>query len=781
MSDTTILDRLQTLQIYRLLQHVRNRNKEEIEKMLKFGVANLINLRDPENGLVALHLAASADNLDLVDFLLSRGAHPDVQDKGGHTPVMLAAELGSVDIVTRLSHSQANMRIVDSAGKGVLFYCISPKKSHACCLQVALENQADVNNVSSEGVHVFQLMCEKALVCTPICLMMVDAGADPNAKDTKTGVTALMEAAKAGSLQLVRAILKRGGTPEALDKRRCTAMHYAAMGGFFEVIQVLSAYSAPMNVIDLDVCSPLHYAAASGNADCCRFLAQRGCNPKLKNLKGSTPSQIAKERGHKAAVQELKTAERKQGNGKASKGGQAPTELWALTLYDWSHEHEAELRQAFGDETVNLHTFMSVLTKLKAPVSPDSLHAVISAHDKKKEGLINTADFIKGVNYVKKDVLLPSRVPKKGKEEKGGKGGKKKGKCTPPFPIFILPLEKMPRRPNGGPPLFMIEKYHSRWDSRRFDSKHPPEHPIMNDSMWYMDNPDTEYVDINVCVENGDLETMDLAFSQGVPVDVQDTFFRTPMITACDSGSLEVVQYLLSKGADVNRGDQFFWTPIHHAAHAGHVEIVELLVKAGADVNAQSLDGGTPLVRAIECGQSLCVHFLVKAGANVYLENKKGQNSLRVAQDFGNSTIIDIVKARMRSLPKSSGSMEDPGVKSQRPKPVKKKAVAAEHAAHTDTVTTMSGSKIVQLDLRSVSLQNARIRSMEANPVDITFQAKTVWGEPPTTSQLLSNIQRRRTPVTVDVDLEDLLMPYGQSIHRKIVELSKMKDLVLLR
>lgn len=44
-----------------------------------------------------------------------------------------------------------------------------------------------------------------------------------------------MEAAKAGSLQLVRAILKRGGTPEALDKRRCTAMHYAAMGGFFEV------------------------------------------------------------------------------------------------------------------------------------------------------------------------------------------------------------------------------------------------------------------------------------------------------------------------------------------------------------------------------------------------------------------------------------------------------------------------------------------------------------------------------------------------------------------
>lgn len=51
----------------------------------------------------------------------------------------------------------------------------------------------------------------------------------------KTGVTALMEAAKAGSLQLVRTILKKGGNPNALDRKRLTAAHYAAMGGFFEV------------------------------------------------------------------------------------------------------------------------------------------------------------------------------------------------------------------------------------------------------------------------------------------------------------------------------------------------------------------------------------------------------------------------------------------------------------------------------------------------------------------------------------------------------------------
>lgn len=52
-----------------------------------------------------------------------------------------------------------------------------------------------------------------------------------------TGVTALMEAAKGGSVPLVRAILQRGGNPNALDNMRLSVVHYAAIGGVFEVCQ----------------------------------------------------------------------------------------------------------------------------------------------------------------------------------------------------------------------------------------------------------------------------------------------------------------------------------------------------------------------------------------------------------------------------------------------------------------------------------------------------------------------------------------------------------------
>lgn len=51
--------RLQVLQIYRLLQCVHEGDKEQIEKMVKLGVENLINLTEPKDGTGVLHVAVS--------------------------------------------------------------------------------------------------------------------------------------------------------------------------------------------------------------------------------------------------------------------------------------------------------------------------------------------------------------------------------------------------------------------------------------------------------------------------------------------------------------------------------------------------------------------------------------------------------------------------------------------------------------------------------------------------------------------------------------------------
>lgn len=55
---------------------------------------------------------------DLLGFLLSRGALPDIQDKRGRTPAMLAAELGLDAAVELLAESRADLTLLDTEGKG---------------------------------------------------------------------------------------------------------------------------------------------------------------------------------------------------------------------------------------------------------------------------------------------------------------------------------------------------------------------------------------------------------------------------------------------------------------------------------------------------------------------------------------------------------------------------------------------------------------------------------------------------------------------------------------
>ncbi|XP_057678060.1 ankyrin repeat and EF-hand domain-containing protein 1a isoform X1 [Corythoichthys intestinalis] len=646
MTGKEVDERLQVLQIYRLLQYINENDRAQIETMVNLGVENLINFTEPKNGKGALHMAVAANNQDLTRFLLSLRAHPDVQNKKGHTPVMLAAELGNDGIVKMLAEHDADMKLQDSEGKGVLFYCIYPTKRHTRCMETVLEYHADVNNVSAQGTHVFQLMCQNAEDCAPMCHMMLAKGANPNATDEKTGVTALMEAAKSGSLELVRDILKRGGNPNALDQKRLSAVHYAAMGGFFEVLVLLSAFSADISIINVEECTALHFAAKTGNVNCCRFLAQRGANAKLKNVEGLLPRQIAKDAGFKPAMKELKKAEKQ----KANTDETLLTDLWALTLHDWSNEHESELLQAFDSPKVTGEQFTSVLTTLGAPVTEEQLELVISLHGGGRLASLNVSDFIKGVNYIKKPYLLLSYLPKKKKGGKKGKG-KKKPKFVLPMPICTLPQEFKPRREDGGPPEYMMETYKTE-DCSPLDEEPAPEHPVLDDTSWYTEKPDKIYLNINYLVKNGNIEALELAFSQRIPVDVQDPYYKTPLMVACAVGNLEVTRYLLQKSATVDLCDQFCWTALHHAAQAGKVEILELLLDAGADINAQTITGTTPLMIAIQSLHLSCVEFFFTAGANILMENKKEQTCLDVAVAFADGAIYQLVKEKYEAMPK---------------------------------------------------------------------------------------------------------------------------------
>ncbi|KAM8919812.1 ankyrin repeat and EF-hand domain-containing protein 1 isoform 2-T3 [Lycaon pictus] len=583
-----------------------------------------------------------------------------------------------------------------------------------------------------------------------------------------TGRTALMEASREGVIELVRGILERGGEVNAFDNDRQHAAHFAAKGGFFDILKLLFAYNGDMGLIAMNGNTPLHYAAMGGFADCCKYIAQRGCDLKWKNLDHKTPRTVAREGGFKAASKEIWRAERTAAK-LAWPGAKNPNPLWALRLHDWSLEHETFLREAFsfvdrGDGTVSKEDFVLTLEERQEFVTSEQLATIAQFHEKVRGSGVNINDFFKGTRYLSKSYVLGSYGPKK--KKKGMSKKVRKGKFVLPLPICIIPDHVFPHRSDGGPPYYMIETYKNVTDCNRFNRDRPPEHPIQDDSAWYIDDPGKVFSNINFITKAGDLASLKKAFESGIPVDMKDNYYKTPLMTACASGNIDTVKFLLEKGANVNATDNFLWTPLHFACHAGQQDIVELLVKSGAVIDALSINNSTPLTRAIESCRLDTVKYLLDIGANFQLENRKGHTAMDIAKAYADYRIISLIQEKLDNLPKPA---ENQKLKGKPPPKVKSEGLEIkkeeEPLVSVYSVPTVSEEKKKRKD--NVVYLNSLITSGHTKKVDITFIPRRTWSPEATTAELIRKRELRRERFSYEVDFEDFMMPFQKNITEK--------------
>ncbi|NWS67050.1 ANKE1 protein, partial [Crotophaga sulcirostris] len=767
--------RLLNLQVYKLLQCVHQKDKKQIEKLVQNGIPNLINFTEPMEGYSALHLACIKNDTDMCSFLLEQGAHPDVQDKMGRTPAMKAAELGHELALDLLAKAKADMTVVDNEGKGILFYCILPTRRHYHCVEIALDYGADVNNCTTNGKPVFLQACEQAHDIKEICLNFLERGANPNATNPATGRTALMEAAREGALELVRGLLEKGVDVDIFDHERHNAAHFAAKGGFFEILRIISAYNGDLGLISMNGNTPLHYAAEGGFAICCKFIGQRGCDPTWRNVLTKTPRAIAKEGGFKAAVAELRKIENTYKK-ESKPGAKEDNPRWALRLYDWSLEHQAALLKVFeaidqGDGTVAKEDFISVIQKHCTFVDAEHIQTIAEIHERSHPGEIIIEEFFKGSKYLQKKCLIASFEPK---GKKGKKGKKRRGKrgTAIPVPICVIPKNACPLREDGFP-VHMIEAVQSIADSDLFNRDHPSAHPVHDDRAWYIDEPRKIYMNINYLVRAGDVLSLQKAFEEGVPVDIKDKYYKTPLMAACSSGNIDIVQYLLEKGADVNAADNFMWTPLHHACYNGHIDIAKLIVKAGAAVDAPSIGNATPLMRAVEIGRLDIVYFLISAGADIQTINSNGKNVLDIAKEFADSRIIDLLQNELEKLPEVPEKKEAEKEEAVMPKSpstqmpvdvqdVKRESTpislpAEEESTHEKTTHSLKDSVICL---------NYSISRGATKKDDISFKPKQIWAPDAATEELVRKQELLRERFTLDGHSESSTTPFNRKVMK---------------
>ena len=139
----------------------------------------------------------------------------------------------------------------------------------------------------------------------------------------------------------------------------------------------------------------------------------------------------------------------------------------------------------------------------------------------------------------------------------------------------------------------------------------------------------------------------------GLPLDDEDRFGWSPLVSAVHDGARAMVEMLLDAGADVHathdRGYTVFMSAVSCMERS--IDVIDLLVERGADPLQKSELGYTALHAAIDVNGEAnaeesvreVFRYLVDAGVDMEARNHQGQTPLIRALSFGTTTEVRVL------------------------------------------------------------------------------------------------------------------------------------------
>jgi uncharacterized protein len=206
--------------------------------------------------------------------LLDRGAAIDAKDREGKTALAKAAEADKLPLIRLLLERGANVNARAVDGSTPLFYAAEQDRG-------------------------------------AVVALLLERGADPNLPGRK-GVRPLAAAAFNGSTESVEQLMKYGADPNALDNDGSGAIVYAAGHGYAPVVALLLQAGVDVNRRYAHRLTALMWAAghdASTGVDdvdsTIKTLIEHGAAQDLKDDRGKTAADIARDLGHERAAKLL--------------------------------------------------------------------------------------------------------------------------------------------------------------------------------------------------------------------------------------------------------------------------------------------------------------------------------------------------------------------------------------------------------------------------------------------------------------------------------------------
>ncbi len=236
--------------------------------LMQPGAAAAVNTPEAD-GTTLLHWAARADDVDTATMLIKAGAKANVANRYGVTPLSLAVRSAGPAMVDLLLKAGADPKAPLAEGETILM--AAARTGNPDVIRLLLARGVDVN-ARENTLGETALMWAAAEDHPDAVKLFIDHGAEINARSNK-----LAFPKDRFGLEGVLTILPHGSW---------TALMYAARQGSLGAARALADAGAELNAVDPDGTTPMVLAIINGHYDVAAALAEKGADPNIADTAG---------------------------------------------------------------------------------------------------------------------------------------------------------------------------------------------------------------------------------------------------------------------------------------------------------------------------------------------------------------------------------------------------------------------------------------------------------------------------------------------------------------
>jgi len=134
---------------YKFLKAVKDKDGAAVTEMIEEPGSTVVNSRDLTSGESAMHIVTQRRDASWIRFLAGRGANPNIRDRHGVAPLMLATRLGFNEGVEALIAAGAMVDVANEAGETPLISAVHRRDTGL--LRLLLEAGADPDRKDNSG------------------------------------------------------------------------------------------------------------------------------------------------------------------------------------------------------------------------------------------------------------------------------------------------------------------------------------------------------------------------------------------------------------------------------------------------------------------------------------------------------------------------------------------------------------------------------------------------------------------------------------------------------